>query len=114
MHTLFAIFGLGPMEIVVLVVLGVLLFGKNLPSMGRYIGKSIVEFKKGVKGLEDDVETGVAPRNDMAAQDQPQLRPPQRVGVTAPKFEDVPANVPSALRQAREELDTRVAPPKVS
>lgn|SRR5262245_29360345 len=106
MHTLFAIFGLGPMEIVVLVVLGVLLFGKNLPSMGRYIGKSIVEFKKGVKGLEDDVETGVAPRNDMAA-DQPQLRPPQRVGVTAPKFEDVPANVPSSTHVTS-------APPKVS
>src|SRR5438105_760469 len=95
MNTLFAIFGLGPMEIVVLVVLGVLLFGKNLPSMGRYIGKSIVEFKKGVKGLEDDVETGVAPRTDITAE-QPQLRPPQRVSVTAPKFEDVAANVPSS------------------
>ncbi len=96
-HSLFAIFGLGPMEIVVLVVLGVLLFGKNLPSMGRYIGKSIVEFKKGVKGLEDDVEGGAAPRADAPPQDQ-HLRPPQRVSVTAPKFEDVPpAPVPGDL-----------------
>ena len=93
MHTLFAIFGLGPMEIVVLVVLGVLLFGKNLPSMGRYIGKSIVEFKKGVKGLEDDLEGGAAPRHDAGpAQQQDQhLRPPPRVAVTAPKFEDAAA-----------------------
>lgn len=104
MHTLFAIFGLGPMEIVVLVVLGVLLFGKNLPSMGRYIGKSIVEFKKGVKGLEDDVETGVAPRTDTAGQEQPQLRAPQRVSVTAPKFEDVPATSTAVTS----------APPRVS
>ena len=93
MHTLMAnLFGLGPMEIVILVVLGVLLFGKNLPSMGRYIGKSIVEFKKGVKGLEDDVEGGAAPHTGNSAAPQDQLaRPPQRVAVTAPKFEDVPA-----------------------
>src|SRR5262245_42504694 len=89
MHSLFAIFGLGPMEIVVLVVLGVLLFGKNLPSMGRYIGKSIVEFKKGVKGLEDDLEGGAAPR-DASHADQ-HIRAPQRVAVTAPTFEDAPA-----------------------
>jgi sec-independent protein translocase protein TatA len=92
MHTLFAVFGLGPMELVVLVVLGVLLFGKNLPSMGRYIGKSIVEFKKGVKGLEDDVEGGAAPMGGASSpQEQQAIRPPQRVAVTAPKFEDVPA-----------------------
>jgi sec-independent protein translocase protein TatA len=102
MHTLFAIFGLGPMEIVVLVVLGVLLFGKNLPSMGRYIGKSIVEFKKGVKGLEDDVEGGVAPRSTDITAEQPQIRAPQRVGVTAPKFEDVSSTAVTS------------APPKVS
>src|SRR5262245_31559479 len=90
MYTLFAIFGLGPMEIVVLVVLCVLLYGKNLPSMGGYVGKSIVEFKKGVKGLEDDLEGGAAPRQQHDAAPQEQLRPPQRVGVTAPKFEDAP------------------------
>ena len=106
MHSVFAtIFGLGPMELVVLVVLGVLLFGKNLPSMGRYIGKSIVEFKKGVKGLEDDVEGGAAPVGGSAAspQDQPAIRPPQRVAVTAPKFEDVPAPAANSV----------ASPPKV-
>jgi predicted RNA-binding Zn-ribbon protein involved in translation (DUF1610 family) len=34
---------IGPMEIIVLVVLGVLLFGKTLPQMGHYLGKAIVE-----------------------------------------------------------------------
>jgi len=87
-------FGLGVMEVAVLVILGVLLFGKNLPSMGRYIGKSIVEFKKGVKGLEDDFEgAGGAggSRGEIAHAETPPHRAPQRVGVTAPKFEDVPA-----------------------
>lgn len=80
---------LGPMEIIILVVLGILLFGKKLPDMGRYLGKSIVEFKKGVKGLEDDVETVGTPRQETGIQEAP--RPPQRVAATAPKFEDAPA-----------------------
>lgn len=92
MYTLFAfLHQLGPMEIIVLVILGVLLFGRKLPDVGRYLGKSIVEFKKGVKGLEDDVDTpGATARQEAPVQDQ--IRPPQRVAATAPKFEDVPAN----------------------
>lgn len=93
MTSLFAIFHqIGPMEIIVLVVLGILLFGKKLPQMGHYLGKSIVEFKKGVKGLEDDIDTGTgaAPRQEPVAD---AIRPPQRVAATAPKFEDAPANV---------------------
>jgi sec-independent protein translocase protein TatA len=84
------IFGLGPTEIIVVLVIGVLLFGRKLPEVGRYLGKGIVEFKKGVKGLEDDVDTGQAARTDSTPE---QIRPPQRVTATAPKFEDAPANV---------------------
>jgi sec-independent protein translocase protein TatA len=61
--------------------------------VGRYLGKGIVEFKKGIKGLEDDLETTVsAPvRQEPPALEQP--RPPQRVMTTAPKFEDSPTNI---------------------
>lgn len=47
----------------VLVILGIalLLFGPKLPSIARSIGKSIVEFKKGVKGVQDDLETASKP-----------------------------------------------------
>lgn len=34
--------------------LGVLLFGKNLPSVGRQIGKGMLEFKNGMSGIGDD------------------------------------------------------------
>jgi sec-independent protein translocase protein TatA len=86
MNPLFGIFNLGAQEMIVLLVIGVLLFGRRLPEVGRYLGKGIVEFKKGIKGLEDDVE-GTVTRSEPAASIEPP-RPPQRVTTTAPKFED--------------------------
>lgn len=72
--------------------IGILLFGKRLPEVGRSLGKGIVEFKKGLKGLEDDVETHAnASRPEAPAIEPP--RPPQRVPTTAPKFEDNSTNI---------------------
>ena len=48
--------GLGGQEMLILLILGVLLFGRKLPEVGRYLGKGIVEFKKGIKGLEDSYD----------------------------------------------------------
>ena len=53
---LLAIGGIGTTELIIIVVIGLLIFGRRLPEVGRNIGKSIVEFKKGVKGIEDDVD----------------------------------------------------------
>jgi sec-independent protein translocase protein TatA len=81
--------GLGGMEWVILLVLGVLLFGRKLPEVGRSLGKGIVEFKKGLKGLEDEVDasSGSAPRAEAPAEAP---RPPQRIASPAPKFETQP------------------------
>ena len=88
MTTLFAFFGLGGQEILLLLVLGVLLFGRKLPELGRSVGKTFVEFKKGVKGLEDEVESagGNSPR--VTAVEPEPVRPPQRLTSSAPKFQD--------------------------
>jgi len=79
---------LGSTDLIVLLVIGVLLFGRKLPEVGRYLGKGIVEFKKGMKGLEDDIEGHASVRNEPQRLEAP--RPPQRVATTAPKFEDSP------------------------
>jgi sec-independent protein translocase protein TatA len=99
MNPLYGIFNLGPAEIMVLLVLGVLLFGRKLPEVGRYLGKGIVEFKKGVRGLEDDVDTSnTAAVPPVSAPAEPP-RPPAKIGTTAPKFEDSPKNVTSTPPQ---------------
>ena len=48
---------LGPTELIVIVVLVLLLFGgKKIPELMRGLGKGIKEFKKGKKGLEDEID----------------------------------------------------------
>ena len=47
---------LGPMEMVMLMGVAVLLFGKRLPEVGRSLGKGIVEFKKGLRGMEEELD----------------------------------------------------------
>ena len=46
-------------EWIVIAVIGLLFFGKRLPEVGKSLGKGIVEFKKGLKGIEDDVDSAV-------------------------------------------------------
>ena len=36
-----------------------LFFGNRLPSVMRSLGKSVTEFKKGVSGIEDDLDQAV-------------------------------------------------------
>jgi sec-independent protein translocase protein TatA len=86
MNPLFGFMNLGFQEMLIIAVIGVLLFGRRLPEVGRYLGKGIVEFKKGLKGLEDEVETTSAARPEPSALEAP--RPPQRVTTNVPKFED--------------------------
>lgn len=43
----------GPLEIVVIGIIAILVFGKRLPEIARGLGKSLTEFKKGVKEAKD-------------------------------------------------------------
>lgn len=53
MNPLFA-FGVGPLELGIVLVVILLLFGNRLPGLMRSLGRGIVEFKRGAQGIEDD------------------------------------------------------------
>ena len=45
----------GGIEWIVILIVALLIFGKRLPEVMKSMGKGIVEFKKGIKGVEDCV-----------------------------------------------------------
>lgn len=47
----------GPMELMIILVILLVLFGSRLPSLMRNLGRGVVEFKKGINGVEDDLDT---------------------------------------------------------
>jgi sec-independent protein translocase protein TatA len=82
--------GIGIQEVILIAVLGVLLFGRKLPEVGRSLGKTVVEFRKGVKGLEEEVSE---PGGARAAIEPEPAKAPTRVTPATPKptFDDAPA-----------------------
>ncbi len=46
---------LGGFEWLVILIVAVLLFGRRLPEIARSLGKSLSEFKRGVKEVEEDL-----------------------------------------------------------
>jgi sec-independent protein translocase protein TatA len=80
-------------------VVAVLLFGSRLPSVARSMGKSFIEFKKGMRGIEDEL-------NDAVREERPAVRrqtEEDRKLTTAPRFVPPTESVDSV---AAEEVGT--------
>ena len=55
--TCLAFLGLpGGMEFIIVGLIALLLFGLRLPKVAKGLGRSIVEFKKGIKGVGDEID----------------------------------------------------------
>ena len=52
---LLAFFNLGPPELAMILAAALLIFGKRLPEVGKSLGRGIIEFKKGLQGMQDDI-----------------------------------------------------------
>ena len=53
-----------PLHLFLIAIVVLLLFGNRLPSVMRSLGQGIVEFKKGLQGIEDDIKTSTSKIED--------------------------------------------------
>ena len=73
------IFGMpGWGEMLIFAAVGLLIFGKRLPEVGKSLGKGIMEFKKGLSGVVDDDAHPPAQTPHQTKQIVEQLPPPAK------------------------------------
>lgn len=68
--------GIGAMEMMLVAVIGLLLFGgKGLPDMARTLGKVVREFKKATANVEQEVQRVMNEEPEPPAKPKPRPRP---------------------------------------
>jgi sec-independent protein translocase protein TatA len=70
----------GGAEWIIILVIGLLLFGRRLPEVGRSIGQGIKEFKKGLKETEDDVRRNDEPARRASLPHEQTMPSPEKTG----------------------------------
>ena len=64
MNPLFGFFGVNPMELAIIGGIILLLFGNRLPGLMRSLGRSVVEFKHGVREIEEEGPDNAPPKSE--------------------------------------------------
>lgn len=60
----------GPIEIIIIGIIALLIFGKRLPQMARGLGASFIEFKKGLKEADNAKEDIVSEVKNVTGLDE--------------------------------------------
>jgi len=59
----------GGWEWIIVLVVALVIFGRRLPEVGRSLGRGLVEFKKGLKGVKDELDDVDREVNDATNRD---------------------------------------------
>ncbi len=78
-----AFFNFTAWEMVIIAVILLLLFGRKMPDIARSVGKSIVEFKKGMKDVQTDVDRATTDTSSYSY-NQPRNLPSANPGAPTP------------------------------
>ncbi len=105
----------GWFEMMMLMGLAVLIFGKRLPEVGRSLGKGIVEFKKGLSGAVEEFDitgTGRSSSNSSSSwrSSEPAASETPYTEASVPKFElpgaaSTPVSTPETQYQPSQPRD---------
>lgn len=78
-----------PFHIIIVLVLGVLFFGRNLPGVAKQIGSALMEFRKGLGEWKEEYHrpSGVSSSGVRRSSNAPKEESPERFESLGTKFE---------------------------
>ncbi len=99
-HGVFAFFSLSATEMLIVLGLAVLLFGKRLPEVARSLGKSLGDFQRGVQSIQQELQSSLREEAEASSSDSSREfspahpSPEDQEESLAPKFEPPPLAPP--------------------
>jgi sec-independent protein translocase protein TatA len=94
----------------ILAILGVLLYGERLPEVAASLGKQLMQLKKSVQGIRNEIESVAFDAKHSIARTMEKTEDSYHEEATAPKFEPPPAE-PAEGGSAAELHGSLAAPP---
>ncbi len=96
------LYGVGGFELIVIGVIAVLLFGKNLPEVAQKVGKYYYDFTRGLREMQQDMQMTIDSAGSEPSQAAKEEADDYEV-TTAPRFEPPPSEPTATPESSIEE-----------